>query len=84
MTTGKTIALTTWTFVGKVLFLLYNTLSRFVIAFLSSNFMLAFTIHSDFRGQEGEICHCFYFSFYLHEVIGPDSMILVYFFDIEF
>ena len=35
MTTGKTIALTVWTFVGKVKSLLYNTLSRFVIAFLS-------------------------------------------------
>ena len=35
MTTGKTIALTIWTFVGKVKSLLYNTLSRFVIAFLS-------------------------------------------------
>ena len=29
MTTGKTIALTTWTFVGKVMSLLFNTLSRF-------------------------------------------------------
>ena len=35
MTTGKTIALTIWTFVGKVMSLLFNTLSRFVIAFLS-------------------------------------------------
>uniref|UniRef100_A0AC11EPG8 Uncharacterized protein n=1 Tax=Ovis aries TaxID=9940 RepID=A0AC11EPG8_SHEEP len=34
MTTGKTIALTRWTFVGKVISLLFNTLSRFVIAFL--------------------------------------------------
>ena len=34
MTTGKTIALTRWTFVGKVTSLLFNTLSRFVIAFL--------------------------------------------------
>ena len=34
MTTGKTIALTIWTFVGKVVFLLFNMLSRFVIAFL--------------------------------------------------
>ena len=34
MTTGKTIALTTWTFVSKVMSLLFNTLSRFVIAFL--------------------------------------------------
>ena len=34
MTTGKTIALTRWTFVGKVMSLLFNTLSRFIIAFL--------------------------------------------------
>ena len=34
MTTGKTIALNIWTFVGRVISLLFNTLSRFVIAFL--------------------------------------------------
>ena len=34
MTTGKTIALMRWTFVGKVMSLLFNMLSRFVIAFL--------------------------------------------------
>ena len=34
MTTGKTIALTTWNFVGKVMSVFFNTLSRFVIAFL--------------------------------------------------
>ena len=34
MTTGKTIALTIWTSVGKVMSLLFNTLSRFVMAFL--------------------------------------------------
>ena len=34
MTTGKTIALTRWTFVGKVMPLLFNTLSRLGIAFL--------------------------------------------------
>ena len=34
MTTGKTIALTRWTFVGKVMCLLFNILSRLVIAFL--------------------------------------------------
>ena len=34
MTTGKTIALTIWTFVGKMMFLLFNMLSRLVIAFL--------------------------------------------------
>ena len=35
MTTGKTIALTVWTLVGKEMSLLFNMLSRFVIAFLS-------------------------------------------------
>ena len=35
MTTGKTIALTMWTLVGKEMSLLFNTLSRFVIAFIS-------------------------------------------------
>ena len=34
MSTGKTVALTIWTFVGKVMSLLFNILSRFVIAFL--------------------------------------------------
>ena len=34
MTTGKTMALTRWTFVGKVMSLLFNMLSRLVIAFL--------------------------------------------------
>ena len=34
MTTGKTIALTRWTFIGKLMSLLFNMLSRFVIAFL--------------------------------------------------
>ena len=37
MTTGKTIALTRWTFVSKVMSLLFNTLSRLVIAFLPGN-----------------------------------------------
>ena len=41
MTTGKTIALTRWTFVGKVMSLLFNMLSRLVIAFLPrSNYLL--------------------------------------------
>ena len=37
MTTGKTIALTRWTFVGKVMSLLFNMLYRLVIAFLSKS-----------------------------------------------
>ena len=49
MTTGKTISLTRWTLVGKVISLLFNMLSRLVIAFLPSfNFMAAVTIRSDF------------------------------------
>ena len=34
MTPGKTVTLTVWTFVGKVMSLLFNMLSRFVVAFL--------------------------------------------------
>ena len=52
LTAGKTIALTILTFVGKVMSLLFNMLSEFVIAFLqgarSFNFKAAVTIHSDF------------------------------------
>ena len=48
MTTGKTIALTIQIFVGKVMFLLFNMLSGFVIAFLSRskhlNFMAAVSL----------------------------------------
>ena len=52
MTTGKTIALTRWTFVGKVMSLLLNMLSRLVITFLPRskcllNIMTAVTICSD-------------------------------------
>ena len=42
MTTGKTIALTLWTFIGKMMSLLFNTLSRFVITFLPRNKRLNF------------------------------------------
>ena len=52
MTTGKTIALTRWTFVGKVTSLLFNMLSRLVIVFLPRSkrlyFMAATTICIDF------------------------------------
>ena len=40
MTTGKAIVLTRWTFVSKVMSLLFNLLSRFIIAFLSRNHRL--------------------------------------------
>ena len=55
MTTGKTIALTRWTFVGKVIFLLFNMLSRLVITLPRSkrlNFMAAVTICSDFGAPQ--------------------------------
>ena len=46
---------------------------------MSFSFMAAVTIHSD--AQENKICHCFhFFSSICHEVIGPDTMILVFFF----
>ena len=55
MTTRKTIALTRWTFVSKVMFLLFNMMFRFVIAFLPRskdlNFMAAVTVCSDFGAQ---------------------------------
>ena len=66
MTTGKTIALTTQTFVSKVMSLLFNMLSRLVIAFLPINFMAAVTIYSDFGVQENKVSHCFHcFPIYL-------------------
>ena len=72
MTTGKTIALTRWTFAGNVMSLLFNMSYRFVIAFLprtkqaSSNFMAAVTIRSGFGAQENKVCHGFHrFPMYL-------------------
>ena len=48
-----------------IMALLFNTLSRFVIAFLSRskclNFPAAVSILSDFQVQENKICHCFHF-----------------------
>ena len=83
MTTGKTIALTRWTFVGKAISLLFNMLSRLVITFLPRsvfNFMAAVTICSDFGAHPAsppkKISHCF--PMYLPEVMGPDAMILVF------
>ena len=65
MTTGKTIALTRRTFVGKVVSLLLNMLSRLVITFLPRskclfNFMAAVTICSDFGAQKNKVWHCFH------------------------
>ena len=70
MTTRKTIALTRWTFVGKVISLLFNTLSRLVISFPRSKRLLIsylqVTTCSDFEAQENKVCHCFHcFPIYL-------------------
>ena len=84
MTTGKTIGLTIWTFVGKVMSLLFNVLSRLVIAFLprskSFNIMAVLTVYSDFGAQENKVCHCFHLfpSIYKREVMRPDAMMLIF------
>ena len=84
MTTGKTIALTRWTFVGKVLSLLFNILSRLVTTFLSREKRLLISwlqlpsamiwgskkIKSlTVSTVSPSICH---------EVLGPDAMILLF------
>ena len=83
MTTGKTIAMTIWTFAGKVMSLLLNMLSRLVIAFLPrSKHLLNFMLQSPsaviveppkiksvtVSTVSPSIC-C--------EMMGPDAMILV-------
>ena len=62
MTTGKTIALTRQTFVGKVISLLFIILSRLLLSKeqASFNFMAAVTTCSDFAVQENKVCHFFH------------------------
>ena len=79
MTTGKAIALTRRTFVGKVMSLLFNILSRLVITFLTRSKMAAVTICSDFGAPKiksdtvstvsPSICH---------KGMGPDAIIFVF------
>ena len=84
MTTGKTIALTRWTFVGKVMSLLFNMLSRLIITFLPRSKYLLFSWlqsptaviwepkkikSASLSTVSPSICH---------EVMGPDAMILVF------
>ena len=84
MTTGKTIALTRQTFVGKVMSLLFNMLSRLVITFLprSKHLLISWLqspsaaileppkIKSDIVSTVSP--------FVCHEVMGLDAMILVF------
>ena len=81
MTTGKTIALTRWTFVGKVMSLLFNMMSRLVIAFLprrkrlliswlqSPSAVILEPQKTESVTISSSICH---------EVMGLDAMILVF------
>ena len=84
MTTGKTIALTKWTFAGKVMFLVFNMLSRLVITFLPrSKHLLISRLQSPsavileplkIKSHAVSIVSPFIY----HEVMGPDAMILVF------
>ena len=81
MTTGKTIVLTRWTFVSKLMSLLFNILSRLLITFLPrSKHLLISWLHSPSAvilepkkiksdTVSPPICH---------EVMGPDAMIFVF------
>ena len=84
MTAGKTIALTRWTFVGKVMSLLFNMLSRLVITFLPrSEHLLISWLQSppavilEPRKIKSAIVSTVYPTI-CHEVMGPDAMILVF------
>ena len=56
MTTGKTIALTRWTFVGKAMSLLFNMLSRLVITFLPRSKRLFIPSEPDFPAEAPALC----------------------------
>ena len=65
MTTGKDIALTRWTFVGKVMSLLFNMLSRLVIAFLprSKHLLISWLQLPSaviLEPPKNRVCHCFH------------------------
>ena len=83
MTTGKTIALTRWTFVGKVMSLLFNMLSRLVINFHPRSKCLLISwlqLPSAVILEAPKIKYATVSTFSLsicHEVLGLDAMILV-------
>ena len=84
MTTGKSIALTRWTFVGKVMFLLFNILSRFVIAFLprSKCLLISWLQSPSAVILEPKKIKCVTVSIVspsvCHEVMGLDAIFLVF------
>ena len=82
VTSGKTISLTRWSFVGKAMSLLFNMLSRLLIAFPKSKCLLISCLQSPsaviFVAPQSKVSHCFNFSpSVCHEEMGPDVMILV-------
>ena len=62
MTAGKTIALTRWAFVGKIMSLLFDILSRLVITFLprSKCLLISWLPLPDFGAPKNKISHCFH------------------------
>ena len=84
MTTGKTIAWTRWTFVGKVMSLLFNMLSRLVIIFLprSKRLLISWLQSPSAVILESQKIKSLTVSTVslsiFHEVMGPDAMILVF------
>ena len=83
MTTGNTIALTIQTFVGKVIPLLFNILSRFVIAFLprSKPLLISWlqslsTVILESKKIKSVLISSFSTSIY-HEMMGLDAMIFI-------
>ena len=84
MTTGKTVALTRWTFVDKVMSLLFNMLSRLVIALLPrSKGLLISYLQSPFAvilepPKIKSVTVSIVSPTIFHVVMGPDSMILVF------
>ena len=84
MTTGKTIALTRWTFASKVMSLLFNTLFRFVIAFLPRSMCLLISWLQSPSAMILEpkriksVTVSIVSPSICHEVMGPDAMNLVF------
>ena len=82
--TGKTIALGRWTFVGKVMSLLFSMLSRFVIAFLPSgkHLLISWLQSSSTVILEPPKIKSVTVSIVspsiCHEVMGPDAMIFIF------
>ena len=84
MITGKTLTLTRWIFVGKVMFLLFNMLSRLVMAFLTrSKCFLISWLQSPYAGilqprKIKSVTVSIVSPSVCHEVMEPDAMILVF------